>query len=209
MSRYRSLMTLSAVLALPGCGTTRHFVEQPPLMVAGDGQTARQAAAQLLGGATPYQLRFCEAEPSSHDCRQGSGGIHANGVGGFIVPLLLHVSGMTVTTTGTSPDGWVIDASVQSTADAIAPLCRTAHGQIVLRDNGTLALQLRHFYCNWVLVGNVIVNADFSVDHLDLQHGTFSGYYKITFHGTGNAAGSGYYRAAVLHAAREASAATP
>jgi hypothetical protein len=86
----------------------------------------------------------------------------------------------------------------QSKADGIPPLCRTAHGQILMRDNNTITVQLQNFYCNWVAVGNVIVNTDFSIDHIDSQNKVFNGFYKITFHGTGNASGSGYYRAVVV-----------
>ena len=85
----------------------------------------------------------------------------------------------------------------QSKADGIPPLCRTAHGQILMRDNNTITVQLQNSYCNWVAVGNVIVNTDFSIDHIDSQNKVFNGFYKITFHGTGNAAGSGYYRAVI------------
>ena len=81
-----------------------------------------------------------------------------------------------------------------------ALLCKTAHGQILLRDNDTITLQLRNFYCNWVVIGNVLVNADFSIDRIDPHAKVFTGFYKITFHGTGNAAGSGYYRAVILPA---------
>jgi hypothetical protein len=105
---------------------------------------------------------------------------------------------MTISKQSPSDSGWAIDATVQSKADAIPPLCRTVHGQILLRDNNTITVQLRNFYCNWVVLGNVIVNADFSIDRIDSQNKVFNGFYKITFHGTGNAAGSGYYRAAIV-----------
>ncbi len=99
--------------------------------------------------------------------------------------------------------GWAIDASVESKVDAISPLCRTAHGQILLRDNDTLTVHLRN--CNWVVVGNVLVNTDFSIDHIDPPNKAFTGFYKITFHGTGNAAGSGYYKAVIVPALRRSS----
>jgi hypothetical protein len=67
-----------------------------------------------------------------------------------------------------------------------------------MRENNTITLELRNFYCNWIVVGNVIVNADFSIDYIDPQNKVFSGFYKMTFHGTGNAAGSGYFRAAIV-----------
>jgi hypothetical protein len=198
MRNYHHLiLRISVFLMLSACGTTRRFVDQPQLTVDGTDKTLRLATAQLFDGVTPYQVSFCEAEPISKDCKKGSDGVRANGVGGLFIPLVLNVTGMTVSKQDASDTGWVIEAAVQSKADAIPPLCRSAHGQILLRDNNTIALQLRSFYCNWVVVGNVLVNADFSIDHIDAQTKVFTGFYKITFHGTGNAAGSGYFRAAI------------
>lgn len=196
-NHHRRTLSVWACLALTACGTTRRFVDQPQLIVEGTRHNARQATAQLFGGRTPYTVSFCEADPTSKDCKTGSDAVRANGVGGLFIPLVLKVSGMTISRQAPSDEGWAIDAAVQSKADAIPPLCRTAHGQIVLRDNNTLTVQLPDFYCNWVVVGNVIVNADFSIDHIDTQNKVFSGFYKITFHGTGNAAGSGYYKAVI------------
>jgi hypothetical protein len=197
LSKHHLILTPLLLLTLSACGTTRQFVDQPQLTVDGTDKSARQATAELLDGGTPYKLSLCEADPVSRNCKQGSNGIKANGVGGLFFPLVLTVSGITVNKQSSSATGWAIDAAVQSKADAIAPLCRIAHGQILLRDNNTAAMQLRHFYCNWVVVGNVIVNVDFSIDHVDLQRRAFNGFYKITFHGTGNAAGSGYYEAKI------------
>jgi hypothetical protein len=59
-------------------------------------------------------------------------------------------------------------------------------------------VQLRNFYCNWLVIGNVVVNADLSIDNVNLKDRVFTGFYKVTFHGTGNAAGSGYYKAVIV-----------
>jgi hypothetical protein len=158
----------------------------------------RQAAADLFDSSAPYTVRLCEADPSSRECKQGNPGITATGVGGLLLPLTLHVTGMVVSKQSPSLDGWAIDAAFQSKVDAIPPLCRTAHGQIVSRVNNTLSVQLRNFYCNWVVIGNVIVNADLSIDSINVKDKVFTGFYKVTFHGTGNAAGSGYYKAVIL-----------
>lgn len=198
LTQHRFILTALSLLALSGCGTTRRFVDQPKVTVDGSEKTAHQAAAALFGGLTPYAVDLCEADPASKQCKKGSDGVRAHGVGGLLLPLALNVSGMTVSKQSpTEEGGWMIDASVKSRVDAIPPVCRTAHGQILLRDNDTVSMQLRNFYCNWVVVGNVLVNADFSIDHIDSQAKAFTGFYKITFHGTGNAAGSGYYRAVI------------
>jgi hypothetical protein len=48
-----------------------------------------------------------------------------------------------------------------------------------------------------MVVGNVLATADLSIDRIDLKNKTFTGYYRLTFHGTGNVAGSGYYKAVI------------
>jgi hypothetical protein len=96
-----------------------------------------------------------------------------------------------------SADGLAFDASLNVTVDAISPLCGTVGGKIVFRENNTASVQLRNFYCNWMVIGNVIVNADLSIDNINLKDKVVTGFYKLTFHGTGNAAGSGYYRAVI------------
>jgi hypothetical protein len=197
-NKHRLISIIWVLLALSACGTTRRFIDQPRVTVDGTDKTPREATAELFDGVAPYQVAFCESDPLSRDCKKGSGGVRANGVGGLFIPVVLYVSGMTVSKQSPSDSGWAIEAAVQSKADAIPPLCRTAHGQILLRDNNTITVQLQNFYCNWVVVGNVFVNADFSIDHIDPQNKVFNGFYKITFHGTGNAAGSGYFRAVIV-----------
>jgi hypothetical protein len=199
LKKYCLLLT-TGVLLLSACGTTRQFVEQPQLTVIGTDKTPGAATAKLFDGVTPYKVSFCEADPVSKDCKKASDGVRAYGVGGLFIPLVLNVNGMTISKQTASDSGWSIDASVQAKADDVPPLCRTAHGQILLRENDTVTVQLRDFYCNWLAVGNVLVNADFSIDHIDSQNRVFNGFYKVTFHGTGNVSGSGYYRAVIVPA---------
>ncbi|MEO1237890.1 MAG: hypothetical protein AAFX76_13985 [Planctomycetota bacterium] len=58
-----------------------------------------------------------------------------------------------------------------------------------------MRLKVEPFYANWAVIGNVIAGAKLSFDQLDMRGRTFTGYYQVSFFGTGNAAGSGYYRA--------------
>lgn len=187
-------------LAATACGTTHDFVDQPQLSLAEPDRDARRATADLFDLRTPYTVKLCEADRSSRRCKQGEPGITATGVGGLFLPLTLHVTALLVSKESLSADGWAIDASFDSRVDGISPVCRIAQGQIVSRANNTVSVQLRNFYCNWVVVGNVLVNADFSIDSIDAKEKVFTGFYKVTFHGTGNAAGSGYYRATIVTA---------
>lgn len=196
----RLILTVLLLLALSACGSTRRFVDNPKLTVDEPGQSAHQAATELFDGSAPHTVSFCDADPVSRQCKNGSDSIRANGVAGFIFPLTLNVTGITVSQQHQADTALSIDATVRSKVNAIPPLCRTAHGQILLKDNDTVAVHLRSFYCNWVIIGNVLANVDLSIDHIDSHQSTFNGFYKITFYGTGIAAGSGYYRAVIVPA---------
>jgi hypothetical protein len=186
-----------SLAALAACGTTRHFVDQPQLTIDEPRKGARQAVDELFQLNPPYSVTLCEADALSKECQKGSHGITAKGVGGLFLPLTLHVKAMNIQKQSPSPEGLAFDASLDAKVDAVSPLCGTVGGKIVVRDNNTVTVQLRHFYCNWVVVGNVIVNADFSMDSINLKDKVVTGFYKVTFHGTGNAAGSGYYKAVI------------
>jgi hypothetical protein len=186
-----------ALATLTACGTTRHFVDQPPLTIDQSQKDAHQAIDELFQLTPPYSVTLCEADTSSRQCQKNSPGITAKGLGGLFLPLTLHVKGMNIQKQSPAPDGLAFEASLDAKVDAVSPLCGTVGGKVVVRDNNTASLQLRHFYCNWVVVGNVIVNADFSIDSINLENKVVTGFYKVTFHGTGNAAGSGYYRAVI------------
>jgi hypothetical protein len=189
-----------SIILLTGCGGTGRFVEQPHLTVDKP-EDARQAVGELFGLLTPpYSVELCEADVSSGKCTREHRGISAKGVGGLLLPVLpltLYVRGMDVRRQHSSVDGFIFDASLHATVDAIAPMCGTVEGAIISRGNNTASVQLRNFYCNWALVGNVLVNADLSIDSIDLKGKVVTGFYKLTFHGTGNATGSGYYRAVI------------
>lgn len=182
---------------LAGCGTTEHFVEGPPLTIDGSQGESRQAVAQLFGADTPYTVKLCEADPASKECKKDSDSISATGVGGLLFPLFLHVHGLKISRTRPSNDGLAIAVAFDSTADGIPPICATADGKIISRDNKTASIQASNFYCNWMAVGNVLVNADLSIDRIDMKNKAFTGYYKLAFHGTGNVSGSGYYKAVI------------
>ena len=196
-SRRRVVFAVALASELLACGTTSHFVEQPHLTVDDAAKNGRQAAADLFALALPYTVTLCDADALSRQCLEGHEGIRATGVGGLVFPLTLRITAMTVNKQSRAVDGWVIEASFQSSVDAVSPMCQSAHGQILSRDNDTLALHFDAFYCNWLVIGNVLVFADLSIDNIRLNEKGFSGFYKVTFHGIGNASGSGYYRASI------------
>jgi hypothetical protein len=192
-------IVLGSMSILSACGTTSRFVEEPRLIVDEPKRDARQAIGAVFGSLIPpYSVVLCEAEVATKQCKKGAPGIGAQGVGGLLLPLQLHVTRMEVHEQHAEPDGIAFEASLDARVDAISPLCGTVGGRVVGRPNETAFVELKSFYCNWVLVGNVIVNAKLSIDSISVRDRVVTGFYRLTFHGTGNAEGSGYYRAAII-----------
>lgn len=81
LNRHCLIFTLWVCLTLSACGTTRRFVDGPQLTIDGTDRTLRQASAELFDGMTPYKVSLCEADPVSKDCKKGSDGVRANGIG--------------------------------------------------------------------------------------------------------------------------------
>jgi hypothetical protein len=194
------------LIALPlvGCGTTRNYVDHPALTVVPPSVNSRGAMEAVFSGKTPFYLSLCNASRATRDCLPADSGITARGVGGLLLPLKLHVRGIRVSAVHQDADGLAFDGAVDSKVDAIAPLCGASHVQAVYGDDGSVSLRFGKFYCNWAVVGNVIVSAEFSIDSVSVTDRTLTGFYRITFHGTGNAAGSGYFRASIEPAASTA-----
>jgi hypothetical protein len=186
--------------AMAACGTTEHFVAQPQLTIDGSQEGTRQAVARLFALDAPYMVRLCEADPTTRDCKKDSDSISATGVGGLFLPLVLHVNGLRISRGHPSADGLAIDVAFDSSADGIPPVCATGQGAVIARDNKTASIHVGNFYCNWMLVGNVLVNMDMSIDSVRLNKKAFTGYYKLVFYGTGNVSGSGYYKAVITSA---------
>jgi hypothetical protein len=193
-----------AALSLTACGTTRNFVDHSALSIVPPSTNPRSAVATIFSSNTPLYISLCNARRSTGECLPGDSGITARGVGGLLFPLSLHVRGIRVGAVHETADSTNFDAAFDSKVDAIAPLCQSSRVHAVYSDDGSLSLRFGKFYCNWALVGNVIVDADLSIDSISVKERTFTGFYRITFHGTGNAAGSGYFRASIEPAARTA-----
>ena len=184
-------------VTLVGCGSLGNYVARPALTVEGTSTDAHQAINQMFASGRPYALALCEADLHSHQCKNGAG-LSASGVGGPVLPLFLNVSGMQVTQQHEVTDGLALGGvKVAATVDGIPPACATAQGTITSASGSTASLKIDRFYCNWMGIGNVLTSVDLSIDNINLADRAFTGYYRLQFYGTGNATGSGYYKAVI------------
>lgn len=194
----RMLVTSLVPLSLGACGGTGRFVAAPPLDVENSTMSTPDTVDRLFTeSAAPYEIRFCNADKSSKACKTGSDGLSAFGIGGPIFPLSMNVGRLEIKTVGPKDGALAFSSSVGATVDAIPPVCGTVGGTITTKGD-TASLQLSNFYCNWAVIGNVLASIKLSVDSIDLPDRTFTGYYRITFYGTGNASGSGYFKGRIV-----------
>jgi hypothetical protein len=76
-------------------------------------------------------------------------------------------------------------------------------GKIIISSANNFTLEFPNFYCNWMAIGNVVTTIKLSIDSIDLNKQSFAGFYSMAFYGTGNANGSGYYKAVMAPPAQE------
>ncbi|MEM9781214.1 MAG: hypothetical protein AAF899_01955 [Pseudomonadota bacterium] len=197
-----------AVISASGCA--RALLEETPVELKdeptrpGADAPAAEAVMAAIGAVIEPRdaartLRLCDADRETGACFDDEDSLSAFGVGGLLLPLILEVDGVDITSaTRNDEGGWLISSDFDLTVNEIPPLCPDADGTISLSETGTLSLSFDAFYCNWIIIGNVITQIDFMIDMVDTDAQAFTGEYAIQFNGTGNAFGSGYFRAEAL-----------
>ncbi len=191
LQRFRTLVVVLAAVFLSACGSTARFVEEPDLQIQGDSVSAFDAVEELFGRrSTPYEIAFCEADPVTGECIDASAAPSATGLGGFFLPLELELKSVTVEQS--SATGTLIALSTRLNAPVNNR--QSSCGEVLARIEASptaATLRIPSNYCNWLVIGNVLQTATLSIDSINLENGTFTGFYKIAFYGTGNARGSG------------------
>jgi len=157
-----------------------------PELGSDEDRPAKAAAAPSwlyprLNQAEPAQLLLCHVESPRQACIEESRGLNAAGIGGIFLPLKVSLPVITIESGR---------ADLQVTINGIDAACTT--GSANRSDNNTL-IKIGRVYCNWLVIGNVISTLTLSIDWEDSTNRTFGGRYAMSFIGTGNGAGSGFY----------------
>jgi hypothetical protein len=183
---------------LNACSGTGKYLEQPELSIMGSQKNTRETINELFSEQQPYIIQLCEADPAGKNCILDDGGISASGIGGIGLPLFLDMTGVEVNNLTAEDDAWSFDSKLDAAINKIPPWCGTVDGKITMKSDNAAGIEIANFFCNWVVIGNVITNVDLSIDSISSAERTFTGYYKLTFFGTDNGVGSGYYKAVIV-----------
>ena len=196
----KTIVLFGGAILLSACSGTGAFVGNPKLSVTGinaPGLQPSKVVEQLFAETSvPYRINFCEADPNTKTCPDTDVKPSASGVGGFFLPLAMGLRSLEIEDIQSDNNGTLnFSAKLDAPVNKIQPFCGTVDGKVETRAPQNAKLQMSNFYCNWAVIGNVITNATFSIESIDPVSRSFTGYYKISFYGTGNANGSGYFRA--------------
>lgn len=186
------------VTILNACSSTERYLQNSELTITGSTVTNQQALNKFFHKADEgYKIDICEADTQTNECLEDGKGVIAQGFGGIFLPLFMEMYGLDIIQSNLDGDIILVRSKIDADINKIAPWCGTVSGRLTT-ENAVATLSFSNFYCNWAVIGNVITNIDMSINNLNVTEETFSGYYRITFYGTGNASGSGYYKAALL-----------
>lgn len=185
--------------ALASCGGTARYIDSPVLRLQDGVSTPTEAVSGLfLQHTGPYTIVLCDADPATGTCLESSTGLSAIGVGGIFLPLIMDLSGIKVNNAELVEETIRLKTRLVSTVNKIAPNCGDVAGKINIRTGNIVDIELTNFYCNWIAIGNVVTNIKLSIDGISLKEQSFTGFYSVSLRGTGNANGSGYYKALVV-----------
>ncbi|MEM9883823.1 MAG: hypothetical protein AAF800_13000 [Planctomycetota bacterium] len=193
---HRVIGSVLAVWLLAGCGSLGAYDDTALLVVAGPEVSPVEAVRSWwMGPPRPYRIVLEEADPGTGEPVAGAGGLSASGVGGLFLPLRFDWTAAVVEDVRPTERGVAFTARLESEVNLIPTWQGRVRGAVEADDRGAVRLRLRPFYANWAVIGNVIAGGDLSLARIDRRDQTFRGTYRVMFFGTGNATGSGHYRA--------------
>lgn len=197
-------MMTRVLLALPlftliACSGTDRYVEQMPVEIHGHEGVSLGEALNIMfvKDSEHFNVVLCEADINSKTCNLANKGIEAKGLGGIFLPLTMELTEIDVKESRHIESAIDLSSELRASINGITPWCGELSGTITTNSSHA-SLIYSNFYCNWAGIGNVVTNLSLSIDHIDVSNKTFSGFYKMSFYGTGNASGSGYYVAKVV-----------
>ncbi|MDJ0710068.1 MAG: hypothetical protein QNJ14_06750 [Woeseiaceae bacterium] len=188
------------VPVVSACGSTQQFVAAPTVEMRDSTASLPGAVSELfVGRSLPYEIALCEADPLTGLCKDERSFPSATGLGGLFLPLNMELESIIVEQAAVE-DGVVnIETKLSAPVNRRPSSCGQVPGRIEATAT-TASLYLPNNYCNWLVIGNVLQNIILSIDAINLQDNSFTGYYRILFFGTGNVRGSGYFRADLIAA---------
>lgn len=139
----------------------------------------------------PVRLKLCEGDPQTRLCKDE--GLSIFVLGGPIIPGQLNVKGLQVSDFVQNGSTLRMRADPKSTYVGVPPACESTTLSVDVLPENQVQIDFASLYCNWLVIGNVLVRAKFSLDFIDYKKVVAGGNYELKVNGTANGAGSGYF----------------
>lgn len=152
-----------------------------------------EAALDTLFTGSSSFYSFCEASPAERQCVNPDDGLSGVGLGGLFLPLVFEVNSLEIAKAQRDGEAWRLASEFTASVNTVPPICSATDGLATIRGEGTVSIDFEAFYCNWLVIGNVVTKIDLFLDSIDPKGDSFSGAYAVQFNGTGNVFGTGYF----------------
>ena len=119
-----------------------------------------------------------------------SRGINLFVLGGTLIPGILSIDEIDFSEHHRTDEGLEMTVASRSTYVGIPPVCRNSKALLRVK-NGRAELSFDNFYCNWMVVGNVIVGIKMELVKITDQEA--EGAYTVRVNGTANGIGRGLF----------------
>lgn len=140
---------------------------------------------------SPVRLKFCEGDPQTRLCKDD--GLSIFVLGGPIIPGKLNVKGLQVSNFVRDGSTLKMRADPKSTYVGVPPACESTTLSVDVLPENQVKIDFASLYCNWLVIGNVLVRAKFSLGFIDYKNVVAGGNYELRVNGTANGAGAGYF----------------
>ena len=196
----RATILLPGCIALTACGGVSNYIaDTQPRLVDSDaaGSPAEVLEELVTLEGQELAIEFCEASVETGECLGPNKKPSASGIGGLFLPLKMELRELRLSAYDAADDSF--EARLDAPVNAIPPACGEVDGRIDRGEDGNaLRVRIPSFYCNWAGIGNVLTSMTFAIRDISADRSYFTGYYRIEFYGTGNATGSGFFRAQLV-----------
>jgi len=173
----RLFLGVGAMLCLSGCAANR--LPETGVALSGPQSTGNgleQAISALKPDANEIvRFSFCEADAKTGQCLEPTVGLTGYGLGGLFLPLLVRVDGFELRRDDATQGDGPIEIKFSTNVNGISPLCERTDAEFEVLEGRVLRLGATPFYCNWVVIGNVVTQIEFGIDRVNTQSRSFSG----------------------------------
>ena len=192
----KTLFVLLICIATASCQQAMHAASRSPIKAQSASQTVVQSLNQIVeseNDADKLRFNLCSTEPGRFKCTGDAP--HLKGKDFGLMPVTLSVDAIELQNLSAGANGWAGNATLKLKVNGIDLWCRRGNISALINPAGRVETSLDSTFCNWLLLGNAIIEMQLSIEELDLRTRSVACFYTLQAKGTTRAEASGYFMA--------------